>query len=74
MTRGVGKVASHMIACVAAGTNHKTATSLGAGLLVQVVCSYGTVLQFEFIVGHPSLCGGKFHFYCGTAVSSVCVT
>jgi hypothetical protein len=74
-----------MIALVAARTNHRTTDHIVCtGRLFQIEltklhmvgcrCSSATDLCRKFIVGHPSFVSCKFHFFCGTAVSCICIT
>jgi len=73
MTTGVMKVANHTITFVAAGTNHKKATTLCVGF----PCSSWAHYFFSFTVftylGYPFCEAIIFIFFCGTTVSFVCV-
>jgi hypothetical protein len=76
-TTGFSDVASHIIACAAAATNHKTDTSLCVDHRSGIdLSSSGRVkLQQSFTAwicrGLSVLCGGKFHFCYETAISSI---
>jgi hypothetical protein len=74
MTTGVNKVTSHMIALTTARTNHRTATSNCCSrcrlswVQHSVVCGENLSWDVRLVVWR------KFNFFCGTAVSSICVT
>ena len=75
MTTSVVKVANRMVAYATARTNHKKATTVCADF----PCSSLAHFCFSFVgcIYHGSsilLCGGNFHFCCGTSVSLMCVT
>jgi len=74
MTTGITKVTSHMMACAVAKPIPRWLLNFCWYLLVQVGCSCGTVLQFEFIVDEPSCCVAVSFICCGTAVSSTRTT
>jgi hypothetical protein len=74
LTTGVTTVASPMIAMVAARTNHRTSISncTDQALVAVAVLLHLCVENLSWDILLFVWC--KFHFFCGTAVSCICIT